>query len=560
MEFETLSAAEADHSGISLHVLLIENSEDDAELVTAELRRGGYAPVVLRVEDAAAMTAALVRREWDLIICDYSMPRFSGPAALELLHVTGLDLPFLIVSGHVGEDLAVQAMKAGAHDYLIKGKLARLVPAVSRALREAATRRERARAGAERGEEAQNSAALGRVAEALISSLDTPRLLDSLCRCTTEALQCDVSRTWLWQSKDDTYTVVSSHGDAPEERVETRSVRLPRAAMTDLVAAIEELGVVQVVMSEHPNEIIPGLAQSLGITVVLYLPLRRGKDLVGFQTAAYRGREQRFTRQQKRLAAGIAHIGSLALANALLIEELEQANRVKSDFVATMSHELRTPLNVIVGYVTLLRDGSFGRLTDEQIAILERVDRSSLELLDLIAATLDFSRIDKGQLPIEISEIALDTLLDQLRVECSFAGNVPAVDVTWQPPAETILLRTDVVKLKVILKNLVRNALKFTEQGRVLISTQRRGGGVEFVVSDTGIGISADLLPVVFEPFRQGDGSSTRRYGGVGLGLYIVRSLVDALGGTVAVESNLGRGSTFRVLIPQDISLGQETA
>jgi two-component system cell cycle sensor histidine kinase/response regulator CckA len=133
---------------VPLRVLLIEDSDDDAELVVRTLRRGGYELTYTQVESAEAMRDALARHSWDLLISDYSMPQFSAPAALQLLHEAGIDLPFIIVSGTIGEETAVAAMKAGAHDFLMKGNLTRLIPAVARELREAAERRERRRADA----------------------------------------------------------------------------------------------------------------------------------------------------------------------------------------------------------------------------------------------------------------------------------------------------------------------------------------------------------------------------------------------------------------------------
>jgi DNA-binding NtrC family response regulator len=126
-----------------LRLLLVEDSEDDATLVLLELRRAGFVPLATRVETAEAMSAALRAEPWDLILADYNLPTFSGLAALDLYHESGLDIPFLIVSGTIGEELAVEAMRAGAHDYLLKGNLTRLGPAITRELREAQVRRER---------------------------------------------------------------------------------------------------------------------------------------------------------------------------------------------------------------------------------------------------------------------------------------------------------------------------------------------------------------------------------------------------------------------------------
>ena len=132
--------------GLPLRVLIVEDSEDDATLLVRELRRGGYEPIYVRVDTPDAMKAALTNQQWDVVISDYVMPKFSGIAALKLFQESGLDLPFIIMSGKIGEDFAVEAMKAGAHDYIVKGKTARLIPAIQREMREAEVRRGRRRA------------------------------------------------------------------------------------------------------------------------------------------------------------------------------------------------------------------------------------------------------------------------------------------------------------------------------------------------------------------------------------------------------------------------------
>jgi signal transduction histidine kinase len=301
------------------------------------------------------------------------------------------------------------------------------------------------------------------------------------------------------------------------------------------------------------------LLRLLRVSGALCVALRRGEEIIGVQIAGYRNRPEPFTTPQQRIAQGISQIASLALVNAQLLEGLEQANRLKSDFLATISHELRTPLNIIIGYTQLVLDETEENTGDgfaaKHVGMLQRVDRSARELLDLITALLDVSRLEAGQRLLDVREIRLQELLEEIEAETGeLLRGKPGLHLVW--PLKTALppLQTDRAKLKVVLKNLVGNAVKFTQQGQVMINVAANNGEVEgeveFCVIDTGVGIAPEVLPVIFEMFRQGDSSATRRLEGVGLGLYIVKRLVELLGGRIEVESEVGHGSTFRVWIP----------
>jgi signal transduction histidine kinase len=215
-----------------------------------------------------------------------------------------------------------------------------------------------------------------------------------------------------------------------------------------------------------------------------------------------------------------------------------------------MSHELRTPLNIIIGYTGLLREGAFGPLTPDQAETQERVDTKARELLDLIAATLDLSRLDTGRVKVDRGDIDLVALFREIDAETCEARHKPGVAYVCRLAPGLPALISDAQKLKIVVKNLVLNAAKFTDQGEIAVVVQPRNGGVEISVADTGIGIAPQILPHIFEPFRQADSSPTRRHDGVGLGLYIVRRFLDVLGGAIDVASQPGRGSTFRVWLP----------
>ena len=236
------------------------------------------------------------------------------------------------------------------------------------------------------------------------------------------------------------------------------------------------------------------------------------------------------------------------------VRELEQADHLKSEFLATVSHELRTPLNVIIGYAEMLADGAGGTLAAEQQEMVDSIKRYSTLQRDLITNVLDFSRLSSGAVSMHVEPFTLGPLLEE--VESLYREQLRdgpvhlVVSLAEQAPA----METDRIKLQEIVRNLVDNAIKFTDAGTVTVAVTADGpGGLSIAVSDTGRGIPPDELGSIFEAFRQIGDSSTRQTGGVGLGLSIVHRLVGVLGGSITAESRLGEGSTFRVRVPTHI-------
>ena len=401
-------------------------------------------------------------------------------------------------------------------------------------------------------DDAQVSAALVRVGRELISSVDLPILLDRLCRITTDVIGCDVAYTLMVSEDPDTLLPVACSGESTERWEALRNLTIPLAGFGLARRQHGPPGALLYDAAEHADLIPPPLRAAFALSRSMTVRLQRGERIIGVHVAGYHGGTGTFSRQQQRIALGIAQLASLALENARLVQQLAGANRLKSDFLATMSHELRTPLNVIIGYNELLLDEVFGTLSPEQAASLDRVGTSARELLELISATLDISRLETGRAALNLQDIDLVELLTEIEVETRALREKPGVDTLWQVAPDLPRLQSDAVKLKVLLKNLIANAVKFTDHGSVTISVAARDDWLECTIADTGIGMSAETRAVIFEPFRQGDSSSTRRHGGVGLGLYIVSRLLALLQGRIEVESELGAGSTFRVWIPLD--------
>jgi len=406
---------------------------------------------------------------------------------------------------------------------------------------------------AEQEEAAAVARAVAYVSQQMISALDTPALLQRLCEVTSQVLASDWSQTLLWDANARAFVPVASYGANPEEWEAMRVLHVSRdggksgSGMRERLARGEVLEVDPARLQDVPGV---ALATRYGVTACLDIPLRHGDELVGIQTAYYRGRQHRTLPWQQRIARGISEVASLALANARLVGKLEEANRLKTDFVATMSHELRNPASGIMGYADLLLAGEFGELAPQQAEVVGKVAASAARLHEILTDTLDVSRLDTGHAPLHLREVELGSFVAEIVAEVGEQLRKPALSLVADVDRQTPPLWTDATKLRVVLKNLLSNAIKFTERGYVILSAQQRDGHIVFEVVDTGIGIAADKLPTVFEPFEQIERATSQKYGGVGLGLYIVRRLIDLLGGTIAAESQQGRGTIFTVTIP----------
>jgi signal transduction histidine kinase/DNA-binding response OmpR family regulator/HAMP domain-containing protein len=233
--------------------------------------------------------------------------------------------------------------------------------------------------------------------------------------------------------------------------------------------------------------------------------------------------------------------------------EAEQANKVKSEFLANMSHELRTPLNAIIGYSQMLREDAEDDGNESATADLRKIENAGSHLLGLINDILDLSKIEAGKMQVYIEPIDLPALAEDVRqlVTPLAAKNRNALDITAAPGLP--VMQCDLTKVKQSLLNLLSNACKFTRDGRVGLDIRRdpdAPGMMLFTVTDTGIGMTAEQLGRLFQAFNQADNSTTRQYGGTGLGLVITRSFARMLGGDVTVRSAPGEGSSFRLALP----------
>ena len=238
------------------------------------------------------------------------------------------------------------------------------------------------------------------------------------------------------------------------------------------------------------------------------------------------------------------------LVKARLLEEAQAATHAKGVFLATISHELRTPLTALTGYGELLADEIFGPLSAAQLDVVDRMRSVTHQLGVMVDELLTFSALESGRESVHPGDVSLADVMDSVVPVIEPLARQKDLELALTMPERLPTLYTDGEKIRQILINLVGNAVKFTDRGRVSVLVERRNGEIELRVQDTGIGIADFDRPRLFQPFTQLDSGLTRRHGGTGLGLYNSSRLAQLLGGRIEVASTPGVGSTFTLIVP----------
>lgn len=295
---------------------------------------------------------------------------------------------------------------------------------------------------------------------------------------------------------------------------------------------------------------------------VAHIPLSARGRAAGLLSAYFKAPRE-ISDTEARALRTIARLVSVAKENADLVNELkdnnlqlERANRLKSEFLASVSHELRTPMNAIIGYTKLMLDGLDGDLTEQQIADLERVVQAADNLLGLINGLLDLAKIEAGKMELNVEEVDIPLVIDDVIELIRASADAKSLSLRADVASTLPTAWADRARIRQVLVNLVANAVKFTEHGGVTIRASIVDGWITIAVLDTGVGIPPEAQTYIFDEFRQVDASTTRRYGGTGLGLAISKRLIALHGGRIWVESTVGAGSSFLFTLPVRVRAG----
>ncbi|MBD1924371.1 response regulator [Microcoleus sp. FACHB-831] len=500
---------------IPLRLLLVEDSEDDAMLLTRELRRGNYDPVYERVDTAAAMSEALDREQWEIVIADYAMPQFSGISALQVLQQKQLDLPFIIVSGTIGEDVAVGAMKAGAHDYMNKDNLARLVPAVERELREAKVRQERIVAQ----EQIREQAALLDVAQDAIIVQD---LEDRICFWNKSA-----ERLYGWTS---------------QEVIGKKAAEL---LFADPTATLH--------LTPHPS-----------------LLTRKGEWQGELDQVTKEGEEIIVESRWRLMRDGSGQPKSVLVVNTDITEkkklEIQFLRTQRLESIGTLAGGIAHDLNNVLAPILMGLEIIKMKLPDpESQKVLATLEASTKRGADIVRQVLAFARGLEGRhaelqvkhLVREIAHMAQETFPKY-------------IDIRVEIPVTPWVILGDATQLQQVLLNLCVNARDaMPNGGKLLIRAEnvrldenyarmhleaKPGIYVLLTVTDTGMGIPPAIIDKIFEPFF-----TTKPVGqGTGLGLSTILGIVRSHGGFINVYSDVGKGTSFKVYLPADTKIELE--
>jgi len=401
----------------------------------------------------------------------------------------------------------------------------------------------------------QELRALGEVSQAINSTLDVETVLTTIVAKAVQLSDTKAGTIYTFDQSRQEFRLRATHGmdEAMIAAIRDRGIRVGE---TVIGKAAAERTPIQIADTLKDTSLVLDIVKQAGFRALLAVPLLRSDQIIG-ALIVRRKEPGDFPEHTVKLLQTFADQSVLTIQNARLFREiedksrqLEEASQHKSQFLANMSHELRTPLNAILGYTELMADGAYGEPSEKMMGILQRLEANGRHLLGLINDVLDLSKIEAGQLVLELSDYCVQDIAQTVRstLEPLAADKKLAFKLELAPGLPPG--HGDGRRLTQVLINLVGNAIKFTDAGEVAIKAEANNGSFHVSVRDTGPGISAADQAKLFQEFQQADNAITRKKGGTGLGLAISKRIIEMHGGRIWVQSQPGQGSTFAFTLP----------
>ncbi len=398
--------------------------------------------------------------------------------------------------------------------------------------------------------------ALEEIGRAVASSLDPEAVLAAIVTRAVEFSRADAGEIFRYDPQRDAFELAEAHGLDPSFQNELRAARITLDKSVLGLSAKQGKAISLPDLARAADDPLKKLTLATGFNSVLVIPLL-GQDVIVGALVLQRRAVGDFPERTIGLMQTFAHQSVLAMNNAQRFLEVDQKGRGlaiasahKSQFIANMNHELRTPLNAVLGYSELLADGLYGQLPAKALQVLSRIQANGKHLLGLINDVLDISKMEAGQLSLTLDDYSVETVVQSVVSATGSLAEAKGIKIKTSVPEGLPVGRGDERRLTQVLLNLVSNAIKFTDSGSVEVGVKAVNGEFNIMVRDTGPGIAPADQARIFEEFQQVDDSSTRQKGGTGLGLSISRRLIDMHGGRIGLDSTLGKGSTFSIILP----------
>ncbi|MGB6300082.1 MAG: response regulator [Rivularia sp. (in: cyanobacteria)] len=514
---------------VPINLLLLCDSAESSENILSLLHEGEFTVIVKQIKNETDYLSNLTS-EIKLILADYRHSKLDIFQARQILQEKELDIPFIVFNGTNNARDAVTCIKAGASDYISKNELKRLPSLVKQALD---------------------------ISESSNCDLDEVEKCNSYVTDLEQRLFSQAEELKKQRQQRIAESIRREKVEVALKKSE-KQLRMLITKNPDGIVVIDKQGIVRFInpaalklFNRQEEEL---LGEMFGFPVAgedkseVDISTGTGKELIAQMRVVkvdWQGKPANLVTLRDITARKRAELEKIEL-----LAKAKAANRVKDEFLAVLSHELRTPLNPILGWTQLLRSN---RIPPQKIdQALETIERNASLQAEMIKDLLDVSRILRGKLQLNPVKVDLINIVEAAIETVRLAAHAKSVEIITNFPSETVCVEGDANRLQQIFWNLLSNAVKFTpSEGRVNIDLELENSQAKIQVADTGKGINSDFLPYVFDYFRQENSSSTRNTGGLGLGLAIVRHLVELHGGNIQVESaGIGKGTIFTVELP----------